>query len=68
MLGYDHGGVGELLADLYPVGRVPPGDRTRLVERAAELLHVAPAISPLHHYRLADMQEATLALYADLAG
>ena len=67
VLGYDHGGVGELLADLYPAGRVAPGDRARLVERAAELLHRAPAIAPLQRYRLADMQEATLALYEDVA-
>ena len=67
VLGYDHGGVGELLADLYPAGRVALGDRARLVERAAELLHRAPAITPLQRYRLADMQEATLALYEELA-
>lgn len=67
VLGYDHGGVGELLADLYPLGRVPPGDRARLVERAAELLHRAPAIAPLQSYRLSDMQDATLALYRSLA-
>ena len=67
VLGYDHGGVGELLADLYPVGRVAPGDRARLVERAAELLHRAPAIAPLQRYRLSDMQDATLALYNELA-
>jgi len=66
VLGYDHGGVGELLADLYPVGRVAPGDRARLVERAAELLHRAPPISPLQRYRLRDMQDATLALYEEL--
>ena len=67
VLGYDHGGVGELLADLYPVGRVAAGDRARLVERAAELLHRAPAISPLQHYRLDEMQAATLALYEEVA-
>jgi len=67
VLGYDHGGVGELLADLYPAGRVPPGDRERLAERAAELLRAAPAIAPLQRYRLADMQAATLALYDGLA-
>jgi glycosyltransferase involved in cell wall biosynthesis len=66
VLGYDHGGVGELLADLYPAGRVPPGDRRRLAERAAELLRAAPAISPLQRYRLADMQAAALAMYAEL--
>lgn len=67
VLGYAHGGVGELLAELYPAGRVPPGDRERLVERAAELLRVAPPISPLQSYRLVDMQLATLALYEEVA-
>jgi glycosyltransferase involved in cell wall biosynthesis len=67
VLGYAHGGVGELLAELYPAGRVPPGDRERLVERAAELLRVAPPISPLQSYRLGDMQQATLALYDEIA-
>jgi glycosyltransferase involved in cell wall biosynthesis len=68
VLGYAHGGVGELLAELYPAGRVPPGDRERLVERAAELLRVAPPISPLQRYRLVDMQRAALALYEEVAG
>lgn len=67
VLGYAHGGVGELLTDLYPAGRVPPGDPARLAERAAELMRAAPAIQPLTRYRLSDMQDATLALYADLA-
>ncbi len=66
VLGYAHGGVGELLAELYPAGRVPLGDRERLVERAAELLRVAPPISPLQSYRLSDMQHATLALYDEV--
>jgi len=66
VLGYAHGGVGELLAELYPAGRVPLGDRERLVERAAELLRVAPPISPLQSYRLSDMQQATLALYEEV--
>lgn len=67
VLGYAHGGVGELLTDLYPAGRVPAGDRARLVERAAELMRAAPAIQPLTRYRLSDMQEATLGLYREIA-
>lgn len=66
VLGYAHGGVGELLSELYPAGRVPPGDHERLVESAAELLRVAPPIPLLQSYRLADMQQATLALYEEL--
>ena len=68
VLGYAHGGVGELLAELYPDGRVPPGDITRLIERAAELLRLAPPIAPLRRFRLADMQAATLDLYAQVSG
>jgi glycosyltransferase involved in cell wall biosynthesis len=67
VLGYAHGGVGELLAELYPEGRAAPGDQTRLVERAAELLRVAPPIAPLTRYRLVDMQAATLNLYDAVA-
>lgn len=67
VLGYAHGGVGELLAELYPAGRVPLGDMEKLVERAAELLRRAPPIAPLQGYRLADMQQATLKLYGELA-
>lgn len=66
VLGYAHGGVGELLAELYPAGRVPVADHERLVERAAELLRVAPPIPMLQNYRLADMQQATLALYDEV--
>jgi glycosyltransferase involved in cell wall biosynthesis len=68
VLGYARGGVGELLAELYPEGRVAPGDMTRLVERAAELLRVAPPIAPLTRYRLVDMQASTLDLYEQVAG
>lgn len=67
VLGYEHGGVGELLTDLYPAGRVSTADRGRLAERAAELLRAAPPIAPLTRYRLSDMQQATLALYHELA-
>ncbi len=67
VLGYAHGGVGELLAELYPAGRVPVGDVDRLADRAAELLGRAPPIPPLQRYRLATMQEQVLALYQELA-
>ncbi len=66
VLGYAHGGVGELLAELYPAGRVPPGDIERLAERAAELLRLAPPVAPLASYHLADMQRQVLAVYAEL--
>lgn len=66
VLGYTHGGVGELLAELYPAGKVAPGQHERLVEKAAELLRVAPPIAPLRGYTLEAMQQATLAVYREL--
>ncbi|HEX7339989.1 MAG TPA: glycosyltransferase [Rhodanobacteraceae bacterium] len=66
VVGYAHGGVGELLSELYPAGRVPPGDMRKLVERAAELLRLAPPVAPLRSYRLADMQRGVLDVYAEL--
>jgi glycosyltransferase involved in cell wall biosynthesis len=66
VLGYAHGGVGELLAELYPRGGVPQGDAAALRERALELLDAPPPVLPLENYRLADMQEATLKLYDDV--
>lgn len=66
VLGYAHGGVGELLAQLYPQGAVPLGDTATLRDRALELLNAAPPVALLEKYRLADMQAATLALYDDV--
>ena len=45
VLGYAHGGVGELLAGLYPAGSVELGDSAHLAERAAQLLQAAPPVS-----------------------
>lgn len=67
VLGYAHGGVGALLSELYPAGRVQPGNPERLVERAAELLRRAPAIQPLKDYTLETMQSAVLEVYQQLA-
>jgi len=67
VLGFDHGGVGELLRELYPVGAVPAFDRAALIDAAAALLERAPPVMRFEHYRLADMQQATLDLYAELA-
>ena len=68
VLGYAHGGVGALLAELYPAGRVQPGNAERLVERAAELLRLAPPIPPLKEYTLEVMQQSVLDVYRELVG
>lgn len=67
VLGFEHGGAGELLRELYPAGAVPLGDAAALLESAQHLLANAPAVEPFEGYRLADMQQATLNLYTELA-
>jgi glycosyltransferase involved in cell wall biosynthesis len=66
VLGWDHGGVGELLRALYPAGAAPLGDRAALVAAARALL-AAPAPMPVTiPHTLAAMQSATLDVYDQL--
>ncbi len=69
VLGWDHGGVGELLRELFPGGAVALADAGALAARAKSLLDAPrPAIPLPDRYTLARMQSDTLALYASLAG
>lgn len=66
VLGWDHGGVGELLAELYPNGAVAPGAMAQLVARARALLDAPAPLPATIPYTLASMQRQTLELYAQL--
>lgn len=67
VVGWDHGGVGELLRELFPDGAVARGDADGLVERAKLLLATPrPTIRLPDRYTLARMQADTLSLYARL--
>ena len=67
VLGWAHGGVGELLRELQPQGAVPPFDTASLAVTARALLAQPPAAVTMRAaYRLQAMQEATLALYHSL--
>ncbi|QQP95618.1 glycosyltransferase family 4 protein [Lysobacter enzymogenes] len=66
VLGWNHGGVGELLTRLQARGAVAPFDPQALRERACELLTHAPAPVDTMAFSLRAMQEATLAVYAEL--
>ncbi len=68
VLGWDHGGVGELLAQLQPSGAVPLGQASVLAQRAALLLHDPPPLPHRIPFTLQAMQRATLDVYAELVG
>lgn len=67
VLGWAHGGVGELLTELYPQGAVPLGDHPALLAQARRLLAERTPPAAFDHYRVQSMQAATLAVYAELA-
>lgn len=67
VLGWAHGGVGELLAQLQPSGAVVPGDMPALLAAARTLLASPPRPPARIPYTLQAMQQATLELYEQLA-
>ena len=71
VLGWNHGGVGELLGELQPEGAVPAFDAEALRLRAGALLARdgrLPATIPTvpDRYSLRSMQDATLSVYDEL--
>lgn len=67
VVGYDCGGVGELLAALFPDGRVPLGDHNTLVETTARVLHEKPRPAAVGEpFTLDAMCRGTLAVYQEL--
>ncbi|WP_313458747.1 glycosyltransferase [Stenotrophomonas sp.] len=68
VLGWNHGGVGELLTQLQPSGAVPLGDAPALLARAQQLLAQPPALPSRIPFTLQAMQRDTLQLYSQLAG
>ena len=66
VLGWAHGGVGELLRELQPTGAAPPFDGDVLARQAQALLAQPPAPPATMPYTLQAMQDATLALYGQL--
>lgn len=68
VVGYDHGGVGEVLAEVYPPGRVPLANAEALFRCASGLLDQPPPVPRGHRFTLEAMLSHTLAVYEDLVG
>lgn len=66
--GYDHGGVGEILRTVYPVGLLPLGDIDAATSRIAGLLLQPKPVPAGDFYPLRAMLSQTLDLYEQLAG
>jgi glycosyltransferase involved in cell wall biosynthesis len=66
LLGFAHGGVGDLLQRHYPAGAVGACDEDALLARAQTLLAAPPPVPPFGGTTLAQMQAQTLAVYAEV--
>jgi glycosyltransferase involved in cell wall biosynthesis len=66
-VGYDHGGVGEILAAKYPQGAVPPGDREALYRVTRRVLEHPHPVPPGREFPLDEMLAGTLSVYRELA-
>lgn len=67
-LGYDHGGVGEVLGRVYPAGLVPLGDTAAMADRVLAAVHgQLPLPAGIDGLTLAATCQKTLALYESLA-
>ena len=65
---YDHGGVAEQLAAVFPQGRVPVGDTAGAEELLAHWYVERPAIPTHNPFTLERMLRSTLETYLELAG
>jgi len=68
VLGYAHGGVGELLDQFFPAGKVSLGSGRELLAGAERVLALPLPLPAQSLPRLIDMQSATLELYREVVG
>ncbi len=67
VIGYEHGGVGEVMREVFPAGLVPANDWRAMAERIVEFAGDAPAVERTERYALRTMQERTVSLYETVA-
>lgn len=67
VVGYAHGGTGEILRSVYPAGLVPIGNLQEVAACAVRILSNGPAVPESHPYTLQRMQAATITVYESLS-
>lgn len=66
VIGYNHGGVGEVLNEIFPEGQVALEDEAALVEKTLSFLKDPRQVPDRQPFLKSAMQEQTLALYQSL--
>jgi glycosyltransferase involved in cell wall biosynthesis len=68
VIGFDHGGVGEILGALYPQGRISVASNLdALADKVSSFIAEAPTVPDHSQFALRTMQSNTLKLYEELA-
>jgi glycosyltransferase involved in cell wall biosynthesis len=67
VIGWNHGGVGEILSHCYPQGNIMLNDHTALLAHTEQLLQKPQPPQVITQFRLQAMCEQTLALYKHLS-
>ena len=66
VLGYDHGGVGEILTSIYPAGRTQTSNGMALLDRTMRILSESPSLDRVSLFSKRQMLESTLSTYREL--
>ncbi len=66
LVGYDHGGVGEILAKMYLPGRVSPGNAVNLLGVVEQLLESTQSPMSVDSFTMQKMLENTLGVYMEV--
>ncbi len=67
VIGYDHGGVGEVLNRIFPDGCVVPGHSELLIAKTQDFLGRTRTVPDVNPFTLDSMLSRTLAVYEQLA-
>ncbi len=67
VVGYNHGGTGEILRSIFPEGLVAAGDIQSVVHRIKSMIEDDVCVPDEHHYLKTKMLADTLSVYEELA-
>jgi glycosyltransferase involved in cell wall biosynthesis len=67
VIGWDRGGVAEILREIYPQGLVSVDDEAALIQRVDMFLQHPDQIAPVKQFLLSQMTDQTLQVYGELA-
>jgi glycosyltransferase involved in cell wall biosynthesis len=66
VIGWQRGGVAEILTELYPQGLVQVDDHSALLNKVKQHIHSPQSVAPVTQFSLANMCNQTLALYQQI--